>query len=183
VTKTKYHKACGIILRKQNYKETDQIITIWTREYGKMRLLARGLRKSVSKLAGNLQDLHMVEVEYTGKWPTLISAKVVDNFKGIRTNLAKFAPAYYACELLLKMTADEHPNTRAFDLLSDFLQELSRNQTEVQAYTMIDIYALDLAQALGFGRPEEIRSHFDVRNFIESLIERNIKSEPFLISI
>jgi DNA repair protein RecO len=179
----KYRKAQGIVLKKQNYRETDQIVTIWTRELGKIRVLARGLRKSGSKLAGALQDLSLVVFEVTGKFPTLVSADVKRNFKGIRSNLVKIAPACYACELIMKMTADEHPNVQAYSLLLDFLEKLDADATELHAYTMIDIYALNLAQSLGFGTPKEIGSHHEVRNFIESLIERNIKSEPFLVSI
>ena len=171
------------MLKKQNYRETDQIITIWTRELGKVRVLARGVRKSSSKLSGSLQDLSWVNFEVTGKFPTLISASVIRNFRGIHSNLAKVAPACYACELLLKMTADEHPEKRAFDLLIEFLSELSSSDTEFAAYTMIDIYALNLAEILGFGRPAEIKTHHDVRQFIENLIERTIKSEPFLVQL
>jgi DNA repair protein RecO (recombination protein O) len=179
----KFRKAQGVVLKKQNYRETDQIVTIWTDEFGKIRVLARGVRKSSSKMAGALQDLALVRIEVTGKWPTLTSAQTVRNFRGIRENLAKVAPAYYACELVMKMTADEHPEQKAYDLLVDFLQDLSSASTEFQAYTMIDIFALDLADILGYGRPKEIGTHHDVRNFIEGLIERNIKSEPFLLSI
>jgi DNA repair protein RecO (recombination protein O) len=179
----KYRSAQGIVLKRQNYRETDQIITIWTQEFGKVRVLGRGLRKTSSKLAGSLQDLSHVKCDLTGRWPTIISANVLNGFRGIRENLAKVAPAYYACELIMKMTADEHPDTRAFDLLLDFLDRLDKDQTEFQAYAMIDIYALNLAEILGFGKPREIRSHRDVRNFIEGLIERSIKSEPFLVSM
>jgi recombinational DNA repair protein (RecF pathway) len=40
----KYSKAQGIVLKKQNYKESDQIVTIWSYEFGKIRVLARALR-------------------------------------------------------------------------------------------------------------------------------------------
>lgn len=180
---SKYHKAQGIVLKKQNYKETDQIVTIWSPEFGKLRVLARGLRKNGSKLAGSLQDLSWVKFELTGRMNTIISSQVLKSFKGIHSNLTKIAPAYYACELIMKMTPDEQPNKSAFELLADFLCKLNDDETELQAYTMVDIYALDLAQVLGFGRPEKIRSHYDVRNFIENLIERQIKSEPFLIQL
>ncbi|HEX5430305.1 MAG TPA: DNA repair protein RecO [Patescibacteria group bacterium] len=180
---SKFRKAQGIILKKQNYRETDQIITIWTSEFGKLRVLARGLRKPGSKLSGALQDLSFTQVDLAGSWPTVISAASLKNFRGIRSNLAKIAPAAYACELMLKMTADEHPDERAFNLLLDFLSELDSDGTEFSAYTMIDIYALNLSEILGFGRPKEISSHRDVRNFIEGVIERAIKSEPFLFAM
>lgn len=179
----KYTKASGVILKKQNYRETDQIITIWTSELGKVRVLARGIRLAKSKLAGALQDLSLVEFEVTGRFPTIISAQVKNNFRGIRESLSKIAPAIYASEIILKMTADEQPNAQAFGLLVELLTRLHESDTELSAYTQVDLFALDLAEVLGFGRPREIESHRDVRNFIESLIERNLQSEQFLISI
>jgi DNA repair protein RecO len=177
-----YKKAQGIILKKQNYKETDQILTIWTYELGKIRAIARGLRASKSKLAYNLQDLSLINFEITGKMPVIISAQTVKNFKGIKNNLSKIASAFYAAEIMLKMTADEQTNTLALDLLVNFLDQLEQSGVKGQK-SDVDFFALNLAQALGFGNPKEIRSHKDVRHFIESLIERNLKSEPFLMGI
>ena len=179
----KYKKLTGIILKKQNYREADQIVSVWTREAGKLRFLAKSLRKPTSKLAYALHDLSEVQFEITGNsLPTLIGAKPVRQFKTLHTDLAKTASGFYCAELMLKMTADENSNPQAYDLLCKFLQELEAADL-MENFDLVDQFALDLAEVLGFGGPENPESHSDVRKFIEEVIERNIKSEPFLISI
>lgn len=183
----KYKKLTGIILKKQNYREADQIVSLWTAEAGKVRFLARGVRLPKSKLCYCLQDLSEVTVELAGNHlPTLIGAKPIQQFQTLHKDLKKMAMGFYASELMLKMTADEHPNLRAYELLARFLQELDKSDMSNRSNMSdraADEFALDLAQVLGFGAPKKSETHHDVRQFIETVIERQLKSEPFLISI
>ncbi len=177
----RYKKLTGVILKKQNYKEADQILTVWTRQAGKVRLLAKSLRLPKSKLASSLTELTVVEMEAVGhkNLPTVISAQCKKNYRSFRDDLVKTGSAFYAGELMMKMTADEHPNEPAFNLMVEFLEKLDEVEL-IGHYSLIDKFALDLAEILGFGRPQIIRSHADVRNFIENLIERSLKSESLL---
>lgn len=174
----KYKKLTGIILKKQNYREADQILTVWTREAGKMRVLAKSLRLPKSKLVYNLCELTEVSFEVVGSknLPVVISASCIRNFKNLKSDLIKMGSAFYASELMLKLTADEHPNHEAFAVMADFLQTLNSDQSK-EHYFLIDNFALKLALVLGFGNPKKVESHLDVRNFIENLIERSIQSE------
>jgi DNA repair protein RecO (recombination protein O) len=180
----KYKKLTGVILKKQNYKEADQILTLWTKETGKVRILAKSVRKPSSKLIYNLSELSVVDVEVIGhkNLPVVISAVAKKHHKHLLHDLIKMGSAFYAAELMLKMTADEHPNEQVFDYMVEFLDELNLTE-DVEHYKIIDNFALNLSDALGFGRPEVIKSHIDVRSFIEQLIERNIKSETLLSQI
>lgn len=138
------------MLKKQNYRESDQIVTIWSYELGKIRVLGRALRLPKSKLSGNLQDLSVVDFEVTGKWPTIISAQAKRNFKGIRTQLAKMAPAFYATELMLKTTADEHPNPEALDCLLEFLGILDAEDDLEKISVVQHGFTIKLLSCLGF---------------------------------
>src|SRR5262245_39520274 len=111
-----YQKHTGIVLKKQNYREADQILTVWTEGKGKLRVLARGLRLGKSKLAFSLQDFGVIEFELAGRkaMPSLISARLLENFPGFRESLDKSVSAFYAAELMLKMTPDEEPNRDAY---------------------------------------------------------------------
>ena len=176
----KFNKFTGIILKKQNYREADQIITFWSREAGKIRFLAKGIRLPKSKLAYSLQDLSVVEVQITGKnLPSLTSANSAQQFNNIALDLKKSAIAFYAVELMLKFTADEHPNYQVYELFFNFLNHLNNTGEISDDDKVIDIFALQLAKALGFGSPQEAKSHREVREFIEDLIERKIKSDSF----
>jgi len=176
----KYKKLTGIILKKQNYREADQIVSVWTREAGKVRCLAKAVRKSASKLNFAILDLSEVEIYFTGNHlPTLIGAKPLRQFQTLHQDLKKAAIAFYCAELMMKMTADEHPNSQAYDLLSDFLARLEQ-ESIIDNHSLVDGFALDLAKTLGFGSPKKVDSHGDVNKFIEYILERNIKSELFM---
>jgi recombinational DNA repair protein (RecF pathway) len=211
----KYRKLTGIILKKQNYKEADQILTVFSRELGKVRVFGRGLRKPSSKLNYAVQDMAVVEMEIVqSKIPTLISAKAVCQFMSVREDLSKTASAFFVMELVLKTTADENPHPEVYDLLLQFFSYLNdNNDSDIAAYA----FALKLMSCIGFSIERAERS-FDipevymsslqemrvkefenldsidlpqgsgkikklVRDFIQYVLERNLKSEPFLISV
>ncbi|MBX4191854.1 MAG: DNA repair protein RecO [Candidatus Doudnabacteria bacterium] len=180
----KYKKLKGVILKKQNYKEADQILTLWTEELGKTRVLAKSIRLPKSKLIYNLSELCIVNIEVVGhkNLPVVTSAVVERSYKQLRNDLIKLGSAFYAAELILKMTADEQPNQQVFDHMVEFLSELN-DTVSIEHYKIIDDFALNISEALGFGRPKQIESHMDVRSFIEQLIERNLKSETLLNQI
>jgi len=178
----KYKKLTGVILKKQNYREADQIITVWTKQAGKLRFLARGVRLTKSKLVYSLQDLSLAEMEITGSkhLPTLINAKTLKAFGLLRQDLVKIGIGLYAAELMLKMTGDEHPNAPAFSLLLDFLEQLDTHFENPDIYLSLDQFSLGLMSVLGFKAPQQVKTHRQIKDFIESILEREIKSESFL---
>lgn len=179
----RYKKLTGIILKKTNYREADQIITAWTKQMGKVRFLARGVRLPKSKLVYSLQDLSLVELEITGSkhLPTLINAKTLKVFRLLRQDLMKIIVGLYAAELMLKMTGDEHPNLPAFNLLLDFLEQLNISPDDLEMYFALDQFSLELMSVLGFKAPKQVKTHRQIKDFIESILERELKTEPFLM--
>lgn len=183
----KYKKLTGIVLKKQNFHETDQIVTIWTKELGKIRLLAKALRKPTSKLIYNLQDLSHVSLEVAGRknLPVIISCSTIKSFKSVHDSLNKIGAAFYASELMLKLTADEQPNPLAFDLFVGFLTNLDGEKLimkEIQPG--LSRFSLKLIEVLGFrAEANEDLDFYKVNNLVESLIERNLKSAAFLIKL
>lgn len=177
----KYKKLTGIILKKQNYKEADQIITLWTREAGKVRVIAKSLRLPKSKLCYSMQDLALVEIDLAGRGSlmTLIGAKLIRQHHRLITSLVHAGQGFYIAELVMKMTADEQANEQVFSLLESFLKKLDETGSE-KMYDRVDEFALRLADALGFGSPTQVHSHRDVVDFVEDILEREIKSEAFL---
>lgn len=179
----RYKKLTGIILKKQNYREADQIVSVWTREVGKLRVLARALRKPTSKLNFSMQDLAEVEMHLAGShFPTLIGAKPLCQFNNLHQDLKKAAISFYAVELMLKITADEHPNQPAYNLLSNFLKNLNELNDGEKCRLLLDDFCLQLLEVLGFKIPNETKKidHRTINKFIEYIIERNLKSEIFM---
>ena len=203
----RYKKLTGIILKKQNYKEADQIITVWTRQAGKVRVLARSLRKPASRMNFACQDLSVVEIDLVGgQLPTLIGSKPIRQFNSLQSDLKKMAIGFYCAELMLKMTADEQPNIAAYELFADFLHCLDRLDYSVKYYPLLECFSVKLLDVLGFKIPGHLNSdlsrlhgfefekfehvemeadrvkqlHGVINKFIEYILERKIKSETFL---
>ena len=212
----RYQKLTGIILKKQNLREADQIVTLWTHELGKVRVLCKSIRSAKSKLSYAMQDLSLVEINISGRHlPVLISSRQIKNYKAIKEDLKKAAVAFYASEMVLKLTADEHPNQNTHKLLVDFLEYLNDFKGH-NPQLVLESYALKLMSSLGFSyeffqkqpaASKEISQilntlqevefcktqdykfkpsvcsevHKTVKNFIELILERDLKSEPFLI--
>ena len=149
-----YKKLTGIVLKKTNYGEADKIITLFTREKGKIRALTKSVRLLKSKLSGSLQDMSVVDVEIVQsghRMPKLISVKPVKTFQSINGNLEKSSLAFYAAEILLKFSADEQPNTPAFELFCDFMAKvdgvvLDRHSAKLLA----SAYSLKMTESFGY---------------------------------
>ncbi|MBU3957142.1 DNA repair protein RecO, partial [Patescibacteria group bacterium] len=167
------YKTEGIILKRINYGEADRILTIYTKHYGKIRALAKGVRRITSRRGGNV-ELFNQAVLFLNKGKNLdllTEAQVVNSFKSWRRDLKKVTVAYYFCELVDKLTPEEQPNQAVFQLLSRYLgkigtailPELTRSFEEA------------LLRELGFGVPEELRrSSNSLRDYIESITEKKL---------
>lgn len=122
----------AIILKKHQFAETNEIITLFSREAGKLRAVAKASKSAKSKLAFGLQPLFKVEIDLAaGKnMQTVTGVKVLQAYTGIRESSGKIAAALSACEFVMKATADEHPNSELFDLLDNYLDHLSERSAE-----------------------------------------------------
>ena len=100
----------GIILTRVNYGEADRIITIITPDHGKLRLIAKGVRKSVSKLAGGIELFSISAITYIpGKRDigTLISTRMVTHWGNIVKNIERTMLGYDFLKVINKVTEDE----------------------------------------------------------------------------
>src|SRR3989338_6320404 len=98
----KYQKAHAIILSRKPLREADFLLTVYTKEHGKMRVLGRGARKGSAKLGSRLQQLYNVEIYLAGSgiWPTITSVGIIDKYAKMRKSLPALAIAFYVAELV-----------------------------------------------------------------------------------
>lgn len=143
------YKAEGIIIKSFNLGEADRILTIYTRQYGKISAVAKGVRKSKSKLRGSTQTLtHAELVLYRGRsLDTITQCEAKEMFVGIREDLYRWAYATFMLELLDAMVPEGQPQVGVFVrlLLSLHLVE-SLEEPELGAL----FFAVHLLQLLGY---------------------------------
>ena len=113
----------ALVLRTVDYKETDKILTLLTRDQGKLTASARGCRKKGSAIAAGCQLLAWAEVvlyDYQGRW-SVKEAAVERLFQGVRDDIERLALGCYFAEVteLLAVEGEENP-----ELLSLILNSL-----------------------------------------------------------
>src|SRR5712691_5024457 len=112
-------KAQGIVLRTTDWSETSRIATLWTREFGRVRVLAKGGRRLKSNFESALDLLTVCSIvllrKSSGSLDLLTEAQVVQRFPRLRTDLAALYAAYYIAELLADWTEDYDPHPTLFD--------------------------------------------------------------------
>jgi len=116
----------GIVLSRTNYGEADRILTVLTPNQGKLRLMARGVRKVKSKLAGGIELFSVSQITFIrgrSEIGTLISTRLIKHYGQIVQNLERTTLAYELIKQLNKATEDE-PGPEYFELLEKTFEAL-----------------------------------------------------------
>ncbi|MDX1931724.1 MAG: DNA repair protein RecO [Capsulimonadales bacterium] len=122
------YRASALILRRIPLGETDKILTVFTREYGKFNAIAKGARRTTSRLAGATEPLVYAKM-MLGEGMNLdvvAQSEVREAFPRLRADYGLFLRASYACELLDRITTERDPSSSMFDLLLSTLFILQR---------------------------------------------------------
>ena len=168
-----YKTEC-FILRQRPFGETDRLLTVYSKHYGKIHCLAKGVRRLKSRKAGALELFSLSNLFFAkGKNLDLITeAVLVNNFSFWRQNLARVGVAFYFVELVDKLNAEEQPNRQVFDLLEkNFLRLKDEKLT-----SLVQEFEKGLLTVLGFGVPENRHRSGSLRDYIEEVIERPINT-------
>lgn len=175
----KTFKTEGIILKKANCGEADRILTVFSKHFGKIAAIAKGVRRSSSRKGGNLEIFNQVTIFLVkGKNLDLITeVELLNSFKDWRKDLKKIAVAYQLCELVDKLSAEGVENREVYDLLLDYLTSLS---SDADYQVLITNFELSLLQFLGFWPRGKTIGNLNLETFIEELISRKLQSQKFL---
>lgn len=109
----------GIILSRTDYGEADRILTVLTPDYGKLRLMAKGVRRMKSKMAGGIDLFTVSDLTYIpgkGEIGTLISSRMQKHYGNIVKDIDRVQLGYELIKQLNKTTEDE-VEASYFDLL------------------------------------------------------------------
>ena len=151
ITKTR-----AIVLRTWRLGETSKLVSLYTEDYGKMRVSARGARKLKSKfgsaleVTSEIQGVCYIRTERTLQ--TLSECHLLATFPELTVNLERWSLANAACELVDRLTIEEEANQRLYRCLAGVLKGLAEVDLG-QLEPLFWYYQLRAAEALGF-RPE-----------------------------
>ena len=134
----------GIVLKQTKLGEFDKIVTVYTRDHGKVRAVAKGACRPKSKLGGNVEPLtHSLLFLAKGRnLDILTQGQTIDGFLALKSDLWRIAWGFYDLELVDAFTAEGGENRPVFDLLLDILNQLSRPETGEIALRYFELHLL-----------------------------------------
>ena len=142
------YKTNAIVIRSTNYGESDKIVTFFTKDFGKLKGIAKGARRSRKRFQnalGLFSHLRLTFFEKEGMG--LVRAEgcdILHSFPKIRENLKKILYGNYYLELANEMAGEREGNQKVFELLLSFLSDLEEMEPEEEQLRLFEIRMLSL---------------------------------------
>jgi DNA repair protein RecO (recombination protein O) len=143
----------AVVLRHANWGEADRLLTLYTREQGKLRAIAKGARKIRSRKAGHLEPFTHITLQLAKSrdLPIVTQVETLDPYLPLRETLVLTGYASYVMELLDRFTYEQDGgNLALFRLLTDTLARLC---STAETWAVVRYYEMRLLDFLGF-RPQ-----------------------------
>ncbi|MGN0024623.1 MAG: DNA repair protein RecO [Candidatus Avelusimicrobium sp.] len=142
----------GIVLFRQEFRETDRIVSLYTREHGRINARLPGVMRPAGKLKALSEPFafgdYRIYVRRGGVIGTVTGGKISNIFPNIRTHLKRSVLAMHLCELVLRLTPLHQPNEAKFELLCKALTELEYGEVTSAFQAAFTLRLMALA---GFG--------------------------------
>jgi DNA repair protein RecO (recombination protein O) len=135
----------GVIIRHSDFSEADRLLTIFTRENGKIHSIAKGVRKSRSRKAGHVEPLTRTNLQLARGRDLFIltQAETLDGYVNLREDLILLGYASYVIELIDRSTSDDEENRPLYNLMTNTLTRLNRGDNPNRATRYFEIRLLD----------------------------------------
>jgi len=149
-------RAQGLVLSKRDLRETSLIVEFYTRQFGKVCGVLKGIRTDPKKFASNLEPFSLNEIIFYRKIHSSVhlvsQADKQEDFTRIRQNIARSTTAAFMMEMIGSVMQLEDKNEEVFNLALAALKELETNYNPEKIATIFKIKMLNLS---GF------KPHFD----------------------
>lgn len=138
----------GIIIRTTNYGETNKIVTIYSREWGKVGVMARGAKKPNSRLSAVTQlfTYGYFLVQKSSGLGTLQQGEMISSFRSIKEDIFLTAYASYIVDLTDKATDDRKPNPFLFELIYQTINLINEGY---DAEILVNIFEMKMLNTIG----------------------------------
>jgi len=178
------YKAEGIVLKRVNFGEKDKLITIFTKNFGKLTVLAKGIRAIYSKKASHLELFnHVSFYAACGRNLDIVTeAYTLETFPNLRRQLEKVAYTYNIVEVLDRLCAEHQEHNNVYILLLETLRNIDNN-SDSNIKSVVDDFILKTLWDLGFLVRGKILTGTNLQKFLAEVMEKNLKSEALLTKV
>lgn len=144
-------KTDAIVLKSFRQGETSKILTLYSRAFGKIQVIAKGARSTKSKFGGSLESYNYVSIVYYYKenrdLQTLSQADIVQSFENSKQDLQKTTLSMAVCELVNRLEHGAVPNPALFRLLIDVLRAINMSRNPLHIFHAFEVH---LSRIMGF---------------------------------
>jgi DNA repair protein RecO (recombination protein O) len=142
-------KTTGFVLRTLSYSESDLIVTFYSHDFGKLKGIAKGAKRSKKRFANVFEPFSLTNIIFTRKSRDMLalieSCEIVDHYHDIRQDMEKTLMASYFIELTDHFSPEGKKNEDVFQLLHDFLLILGREKASDAIVRFFEMRLLKLA--------------------------------------
>ena len=178
--KNRSYSTEGVILARRNQGEADRFLIIFTKHYGKVRVIAKGIRKTTSRKKGALELFSYVRFfAAIGRNMDIVTeVEIRNSFNSWREDLTKVATAYHLVEIVNRLTAEKQENREVFEELVEALERLGKLDYSA-IHPFVQTFKVHILEELGFiERGLPIPGNLDA--YIEHLINGKLRTKKFL---
>jgi len=128
------YKVRAFVIRATRMTESSRVVTLFTEEFGKVKVVAKGADRPKSKFAGTIDLFNLLEAviyrKETTELGTMSDASVIDSYPQLASDSRKYGFGSAWCEILDKTSHIDHPRPETFRLTTDYFSILSRFKSE-----------------------------------------------------
>jgi len=139
-----HYRTTGLIFKKDDRGETNQLFTIYTKDFGKLEILGKAIRKISSKLRSGAELFYLSEIEFIqGKTQkTLTDTILINKFPSLRKDLKRLRIVYIISEVLNSLIKGPEADEKIWQLLNEAFQRLDTNNLKPITCNLIYHYFL-----------------------------------------
>lgn len=148
-----HYRTQGFMLKKTDLREADQVFDIYTKDFGKLEILGKAIRKIKSKLRSGAELFYLSEIEFIqGKtYKTLTDAITIEKFKDTKSDLERLKIAYQIAEVADGLIKGQEKDKKIWNLLNEAFEKLNNYSLLTTRYSLIYYYFLwNLLSILGY---------------------------------
>lgn len=170
-----HYRTQGFVLKQEDLGEADCLFTVFTKDFGRLEVLGKAIRKIKSKLRGAIGLFYLSEIEFIqGKtYKILTDTILIENFQNIKKNLGRLKIAYQIAEISDRFLKGEEKDLKIWKLLKEIFNWLNSEKLLVSQYLLLYYFFLwNFLSILGY--------HPQLSNC--SLCQKKIISKNFYFS-
>jgi DNA repair protein RecO (recombination protein O) len=177
-----HYRTFGLILDKENRGDADQLFTIYTKDFGKLEILGKAIRKASSKLRPGAEIFYLSEIEFIqGKvYKTLTDAILIEKFANIKADLKRLKVSYKISQILNDLVKGQESDEKIWYLLKETFKKLNKLEIAGEKLELLYYYFFwNLISLLGYQpelRADSIcgkRTDPDLAKILKIIIKKN----------